>query len=153
MNAIDEMKTKDGARLFTPGHFDLIVIDEAHRSLFTKSRAIFRYFDALIVGLTATPKTDVDHNTYDFFDMENDMPTYAYEYDTALAEGYLADYHCIAKLLRIPTKGITYKELSPEERERYEDAFDERSRRRRSRAARSTTAISTWTRRVKCSPI
>ena len=125
MNAIDEMKTKDGARLFTPGHFDLIVIDEAHRSIFKKYRAIFRYFDALIVGLTATPKTDVDHNTYDFFDMENDMPTYAYEYDTALAEGYLADYHCIAKLLRIPTKGITYEELSPEERERYEDAFDE----------------------------
>ena len=61
LNAIDEMRTKDGARLFTPGHFDLIVIDEAHRSIFKKYRAIFRYFDALIVGLTATPKTDVDH--------------------------------------------------------------------------------------------
>ena len=71
LNAIDEMRTKDGARLFTPGHFDLIVIDEAHRSIFKKYRAIFRYFDALIVGLTATPKTDVDHNTYDFFDMGN----------------------------------------------------------------------------------
>ena len=125
MNAIDEMKTKDGTKLFTPGHFDLIVIDEAHRSIFKKYRAIFRYFDTLIIGLTATPKTDVDHNTYDFFDMENDMPTYAYEYEMALAEGYLADYRCIAKLLRIPTKGITYEELSPAQRERYEDAFDE----------------------------
>lgn len=125
LNAIDEMRTKDGARLFTPGHFDLIVIDEAHRSIFKKYRAIFRYFDALIVGLTATPKTDVDHNTYDFFDMENDMPTFAYEYETALREGYLADYHCMATVLRIPTKGITYEELTPEEREQYEDAFDE----------------------------
>ncbi len=125
LNAIDEMRTKDGARLFTPGHFDLIVIDEAHRSIFKKYRAIFRYFDALIVGLTATPKTDVDHNTYDFFDMENDMPTFAYEYETALREGYLADYHCMATVLRIPTKGITYEELTPEDREQYEDAFDE----------------------------
>lgn len=125
LNAIDEMRTKDGARLFTPGHFDLIVIDEAHRSIFKKYRAIFRYFDALIVGLTATPKTDVDHNTYDFFDMENDMPTFAYEYETALREGYLADYHCMATVLRIPTKGITYAELTPEERELYEDAFDD----------------------------
>ena len=125
LNAIDEMRTKDGARLFTPGHFDLIVIDEAHRSIFKKYRAIFRYFDALIVGLTATPKTDVDHNTYDFFDMENDMPTFAYEYETALREGYLAAYHCMATVLRIPTKGITYEELTPEDREQYEDAFDE----------------------------
>lgn len=125
MNAIDEMRTADGARLFTPGHFDLIIIDEAHRSIFKKYRAIFRYFDALIVGLTATPKTDVDHNTYDFFDMEDDMPTYAYEYETALREGYLADYHCIAKTFSIPTNGVTYAELSAEERARYEDAFEE----------------------------
>lgn len=125
MNAIDDMKTADGQKLFTPAHFDLIVIDEAHRSIFKKYRAIFEYFDALLIGLTATPKTDVDHNTYDFFDLENDMPTFAYEYEEALANKYLADYHCIEKLYSIPTEGISYDKLSPEDRERYEDAFDE----------------------------
>ena len=67
LNAIDTAKSKDGQRLFTPAHFDLIIIDESHRSIFKKYRAIFEYFDALLVGLTATPKTDVDRNTYDFF--------------------------------------------------------------------------------------
>ncbi len=125
MNAIDDMKTDDGQKLFTPAHFDLIIIDEAHRSIFKKYRAIFEYFDALLVGLTATPKTDVDHNTYDFFDLENDMPTYAYEYEEALSEGYLVNYHCIEKIYSVPTEGINYDDLSPEDKERYEDAFAE----------------------------
>lgn len=80
LNAIDTAKTEDGQRLFTPAHFDLIIVDEAHRSIFKKYRAIFAYFDSLVVGLTATPKTDVDSNTYDFFEMEAGVPTYAYDY-------------------------------------------------------------------------
>jgi len=125
MNAIDDMKTDDGQKLFTPAHFDIIIIDEAHRSIFKKYRAIFEYFDSLLIGLTATPKTDVDHNTYDFFDLENDMPTFAYEYEQALKDGFLVNYHCIEKLYSIPTEGITYDKLSPEDKERYEDAFAE----------------------------
>lgn len=125
MNAIDDMKTDDGQKLFTPAHFDLIIIDEAHRSIFKKYRAIFEYFDAMLIGLTATPKTDVDHNTYDFFDLENDMPTFAYEYEQALADGYLVNYHCIERLYSVPTEGISYDKLSPEDKERYEDAFAE----------------------------
>ena len=125
MNAIDDMKTADGQKLFTPAHFDLIIIDEAHRSIFKKYRAIFDYFDAMLIGLTATPKTDVDHNTYDFFDLENDMPTFAYEYEQALQDGYLVNYHCIEKLYSVPTEGISYDKLSPEDKERYEDAFAE----------------------------
>src|SRR5450756_830742 len=70
LNAIDTARSDDGKRVFTPAHFDLIVIDEAHRSIFKKYRTIFEYFDALLVGLTATPKTEVDHNTYEFFEME-----------------------------------------------------------------------------------
>ena len=62
----------------------MIIIDESHRSIFNKYRAIFEYFDALTVGLTATPKTDVDRNTYDFFEMEHGVPTYAYDYETAV---------------------------------------------------------------------
>lgn len=125
MNAINEEKTEDGKKLFTPAHFDLIIIDEAHRSIFKKYRAIFDYFDALLVGLTATPKDDVGHNTYEFFGLENHMPTYAYEYSTAVSEGYLTDYHCIEKLFRIPTEGIHYDELPSEQQTLFEEAFDE----------------------------
>ncbi len=125
MNAIDDMKNDDGQKLFTPAHFDIIIIDEAHRSIFKKYRAIFEYFDSLLIGLTATPKTDVDHNTYDFFDLENDMPTFAYEYEQALKDGYLVNYHCIEKLYSVPTEGISYDKLSAEDKERYEDAFAE----------------------------
>ena len=75
LNAIDNAKTKDGVPLFSPAHFDLIIVDESHRSIFKKYRAIFDYFDAILVGLTATPKTDVDRNTYDFFEMEHGIPT------------------------------------------------------------------------------
>ena len=84
LNAIDSTKTQDGVPLFSPAHFDLIITDESHRSIFKKYRAIFEYFDAIMVGLTATPKTDVDRNTYDFFEVENGVPTYAYDYETAV---------------------------------------------------------------------
>ena len=88
LNAIDTLTGDGGQPLYTPAHFDLIVIDEAHRSIFKKYRAIFAYFDALLVGLTATPKTDVDRNTYDFFEMEHGVPTYAYDYDTAVYQDH-----------------------------------------------------------------
>lgn len=54
---------EDTLRRFGPGYFNLIVIDDAHRSVHQKYGAIFGYFDALLVGLTATPKDEVDHNT------------------------------------------------------------------------------------------
>ena len=63
-------------------------------------------FSALVYN-PSSPKTDVDHNTYDFFDLENDMPTFAYEYEQALQDGYLVNYHCIEKLYNVPTKGIS----------------------------------------------
>ena len=65
-------------------HFDLIIIDESHQSIFKKYRTIFEYFNGILVGLTATPKDDVAHNTYDFFECKNDIPTYAYDYHTAV---------------------------------------------------------------------
>lgn len=84
LNAIDTMKNSDGSRFFSPGHFDLIVIDEAHRSIFNKYKAIFEYFDACLLGLTATPKKTVHQSTYEFFDMKNNMPTDVYEYTEAV---------------------------------------------------------------------
>lgn len=125
LNAIDSARTDDG-RLFTPAHFDLIIIDESHRSIFKKYRAIFDYFDALLVGLTATPKTDVDRNTYDFFDMEPGVPTYAYDYDTAVkTDKVLVPYYNCEVRTKFLEEGITYDDLSDEDKERYEADFAE----------------------------
>lgn len=129
LNAIDNVKAKDGNLLFTPAHFDLIIIDESHRSIFKKYRAIFEYFDAILVGLTATPKTDVDTNTYDFFEMEHEIPTYAYDYETAVyTDHVLVPYYNYEVKTKFMDEGITYDELSEEDRKRYEDDFTEDDR-------------------------
>lgn len=126
LNAIDDTKTKDGQRLFTPAHFDLIIIDESHRSIFKKYRSIFQYFDAILVGLTATPKTDVDRNTYDFFEMEHGVPTYAYDYETAVYQDkVLVPYYNYEVKTKFLEEGITYDDLSEEDKARYEDDFTE----------------------------
>lgn len=126
LNAIDDAKTKDGQRMFTPAHFDLIIIDESHRSIFKKYRAIFEYFDAIMVGLTATPKTDVDRNTYDFFEMEHGVPTYAYDYETAVyTDHVLVPYYNYEVKTKFLEEGITYDDLSEEDKARYEDDFIE----------------------------
>ncbi len=126
LNAIDDMKAKGGQWMFTPAHFDLIIIDESHRSIFKKYRAIFEYFDAIMVGLTATPKTDVDRNTYDFFEMEHGVPTYAYDYETAVyTDHVLVPYYNYEVKTKFLEEGITYDDLSDEDKERYEDDFIE----------------------------
>ena len=111
MNAIDDTKSKDGKRLFTCGHFDLIIVDESHRSIYKKYKAIFEYFDALLLGLTATPKDEIDKNTYTIFDMENGVPTYAYELEKAVEDGYLVDYKTLEIKSKIMEDGIKYDEL------------------------------------------
>ena len=124
LNAIDATKSENGLRLFTPAHFDLIIIDEAHRSIFKKYRAIFEYFDAILVGLTATPKTDVDRNTYEFFEMEKGVPTFAYDYETAVKTDHvLVPYHNIEVTTKFLQEGITYEDLPEEEKARYEEDF------------------------------
>lgn len=126
LNEIDETKTPEGIPLFTPSHFDLIIIDESHRSIFKKYRAIFEYFDAILLGLTATPKTDVDRNTYEFFEMEHGVPTYAYDYDTAVKQDHvLVPYYNYEVKTKFLDEGITYADLSEEDKERYEEDFIE----------------------------
>lgn len=126
MNAIDREKSKDGGMLFSPAHFDFIIIDESHRSIFKKYRAIFEYFDAILLGLTATPKTEVARNTYEFFELENGVPTYAYDYDTAVHQDHvLVPYYNYEVTTKFLSEGITYEELSDEDKERYEDDFTE----------------------------
>lgn len=125
INCIDTVKSKTGNKLFTAGHFDLIIIDEAHRSIYKKYQAIFDYFDGLLVGLTATPRCDVDKNTYKFFELENNVPTFVYEYDEAVKQGYLVNYHTIKTNTEFLDRGIKYKDLKEEDKEEYENLFEE----------------------------
>lgn len=125
MNAIDDAKLEDGRKLFTVGHFDVVIIDEAHRSIFNKYQAIFDYFDSLLIGMTATPKDDIDRNTYGVFNMENNVPTFAYELDEAVRDGYLVPYNTVEVGMKFLEEGIKYDELSEEEKEEYEATFEE----------------------------
>ena len=121
MNLIDDVN--DGVRRFGPGHFDLIVIDEAHRSVYAKYGAIFEYFDALLVGLTATPKDEVDHNTYRLFHLEDGVPTDAYTLDEAVEQGYLVPPKGLSVGTRFLRSGIAYADLSEDEKDEW-DALD-----------------------------
>lgn len=122
MNRIDGTLAGD-QRFYGVGHFDLIIIDEAHRSIYQKYKAIFDYFDAMLVGLTATPKTEVDHNTYGLFGIEDNNPTFAYELDKAVAERYLVPPKAKSVPLKFLREGIKYKDLSDAEKEEYELKF------------------------------
>lgn len=124
LNAIDDVKNDKNERLFTPAHFDLIIVDEAHRSIFKKYKVIFDYFDAPIVGLTATPKTEVDRNTYDFFEVPKDNPTFSYDYETAVnVDRVLVPYRNPEVTTKFLEEGIVYDDLSEEDKERYEEDF------------------------------
>lgn len=122
MNCIDSVHDEEG-KLFTCGHFDLIICDEAHRSIYNKYRDIFTYFDAPLVGLTATPKDEIDKNTYEIFELGNGSPTYGYELAQAVQDGYLVDFLSVETELKFLTKGIVYDELSDEDKEQYENTF------------------------------
>ena len=124
MNCIDSVKYEDG-KLFTCGHFDLLICDEAHRSIYNKYRDIFTYFDAPLVGLTATPKDEIDKNTYNVFELESGVPTYGYELSQAVKDGYLVDFISVETVLKFIDEGIVYDDLSDEEKEAYESTFED----------------------------
>ncbi|MYC91217.1 MAG: DUF4145 domain-containing protein [Gemmatimonadetes bacterium] len=118
MRLIDEAEGNEAR--FSVGHFDLVIIDEAHRSVYQKYGAIFRYFDSLLVGLTATPREEVDRNTYALFDLEPGVPTDAYELDTAVTDGFLVPPRVQKVDLKFPREGIAYDSLSEQEKEQWE---------------------------------
>ncbi|WP_372922973.1 DEAD/DEAH box helicase family protein, partial [Roseovarius sp.] len=118
MGLIDE--TKGGEKRFGPGHFDLIVIDEAHRSVYRKYRAIFDYFDSFLVGLTATPRDEIDRDTYSLFQLERGVPTDAYDLDDAVSDGYLVPPRSISVPLKFQRDGIDYDSLSEEEKDEWD---------------------------------
>ncbi len=119
MGLIDDRKA-DAQYRFGPGHFDLIVIDEAHRSVYQKYRAIFDYFDSYLVGLTATPRDEIDRNTYLLFELEEGVPTDAYSLDQAVSDGFLVPPRSVSVPLRFVREGIKYEDLSPDEQEMWD---------------------------------
>lgn len=126
LSVIDTELNEDGSRFFSPGHFDLIVADEAHRSIFNKYKAVFEYFDACKLGLTATPKKTVHQSTYDFFEMKNNMPTDVYEYEEAVySDHVLVPFYLIETGTRIPEEGLNPEDMDEDEREYYEEEFTE----------------------------
>jgi type I restriction enzyme R subunit len=118
MGLIEERE--GSSRRFGVGHFDVIIIDEAHRSVYQKYRAIFEYFDSLLIGLTATPKDEVDKNTYSLFDLETGVPTDAYDLDEAVKDGFLVPARAVSVPLKFPREGITYDNLPENEKEEWD---------------------------------
>jgi len=120
MGLIDRSRDEE-SRFYGVGHFDLIIIDEAHRSIYKKYQAIFEYFDALFLGLTATPKGNIDKNTYHIFGLPDKSPTDAYTFQEAVDNKHLSPYHTIEVPTKFLREGIKYDELSDEEKEEFEE--------------------------------
>ena len=107
---------------FSIGRFDLIIIDEAHRSVFGKYTAILDYFDALMVGLTATPRDDVDRSTYELFGLDNE-PNFAYELAEAIDDKYLVNFAVLNRTSKRLREGIKYKSLTDAQKTQLEDIW------------------------------
>lgn len=99
---------------FSPGFFDLIVFDEAHRSYYDKNNLIFKYFDTIKIGLTATPREHESRNTYRLFDCEDGKPTVEYSYDEAVLEGVLVPYKAEIIDTNVLALGIVGSVLPPD---------------------------------------
>lgn len=107
----------DDTREFGIGRFDLIIIDEAHRSIFKKYGALFHYFDALMVGLTATPRCEENKNTYQMFELPNGEPDFAYELEQAIDDGYLVGFDVCDKTPSVLRRTAFFDELTEAEKE------------------------------------
>lgn len=118
INYIDTEKKE-----FSIGRFDLIVIDEVHRSIFGKYTSILSYFDALMVGLTATPREDDDRSTYELFERESGEPNFEYLLEEAVSDGYLVDKVVQSRTTDILKNGIKYDKLSKQEKEQMESIW------------------------------
>jgi len=109
---------------FSVGRFDLVIIDEAHRSVFGKYGAIFNYYDSFLVGLTATPREEVEKSTYELLGLEDGYPNYEYNLQDAVTDGYLVPYTAFKKGTLILKEGIKYDSLSKDEKEQMEKIWD-----------------------------
>ena len=122
INCIDA-EFKDDKRLYTPGYFDLVIFDEVHRSIYQKYKAIFNYFDAIRLGLTATPKAETHKDTYELFQLETGVPTFSYDLNLAVDDKFLTPPLAMKVPLKFPRQGIKYADLSEEDQQQYEETF------------------------------
>lgn len=112
-------------RKFGIGRFDLVIVDECHRSIYNRYQAIFNYFDCLMLGLTATPREQVEDDTYQFFERAKGDPTFLYDYKTAVEEEHLVDYVPLDRTTNLMKNGLKYDDLSDAEKEQYETLFSD----------------------------
>lgn len=126
-NNIDEVKTNrlfavtlqtmsNNFRRFSPGFFDLIVFDEVHRSIFNKYAEVLKYFDARMIGLTATPAQFINRDTFITFECYEGVPTFLYTYDDAIEDGYLVDYSLYKAQTLRQVQGLNAAYFSEEDR-------------------------------------
>jgi type I restriction enzyme R subunit len=101
---------------FSPGFFDLIIFDEAHRSLFKRFTEVIEYFDARMIGLTATPANFIDRDTYRLFGCDANVPTFLYDFPQAVKEGFLVNFTLYQAHTSFQRKGIKGVDLSEEDR-------------------------------------
>jgi len=107
---------------FDSGFFDLIIADESHRSIYNRYRDLFKWFDCLQVGLTATPVGKINRNTFRLFDCQDKNPTIYYSLEQAVEEKYLVPYDVYTHTTGFLRDGIKYAQLTEEQREELEDA-------------------------------
>ncbi len=112
------------AREFGIGRFDLIIVDEAHRSLFKKFGSLFNYFDALMVGLTATPRCEENKSTYEVFQLPDGEPDYAYELNEAVDDGFLVGFSVLDRTTEAMRGNVSYDDLTDEQKQSIEDELD-----------------------------
>jgi len=122
INLIDG-ETDGKNRFYNVGHFDLIIFDEIHRSVYNRYKHIFKYFDGIRIGLTATPKAETDKDTYGLFNMQPGNPTYAYELEQAVNDKFLVPPKAIGVPIKFQRKGIKYAELNEADKLGYEEQF------------------------------
>lgn len=122
INMIDGESDGDN-RFYSVGHFDLIIFDEIHRSVYNRYKHVFKYFDGIRIGLTATPRSETDRDTYALFSMEPNNPTFAYELEQAVNDKFLVPPKAISVPVKFQRNGIKYAELSDEEKLKYEEQF------------------------------
>ncbi len=119
INYINDVDVK-----FSVGHFDLIIIDEAHRSVFGTYKTIFDYFDSLLIGLTATPRDEIDRSTFTLLELDNNEPNFEYTFDEAVKDGYLVPYKAKVHNSKIINNGIKYNDLTEEQRNELEKVWE-----------------------------
>ena len=107
---------------FDVGFFDLIIADESHRSIYNIYGDIFKYFDSMQIGLTATPRNSISHNTFDMFQCKDQDPTFYYSYDEGVEDDFLCPFELFTHTTKFLRDGIKYKDLTEEQRKELEES-------------------------------